>query len=444
MHSSRKKSQMSLRLKSSIMVIAALSISAALFFAIYLVGDWAVDKYYLTEEKGVAREKSYASEFDEYVKDNKIASYGHLSIREWCAKKGCIYLEVLTANGKIYATDGTFDDVHNKSDDDTFEEESAYTAHFSDGTAKFSLTEYSQQIIYNYILVGAIAAAVALFLILILAFMHMVVKRITVLSKEVREVCSGNLERDIVVSGKDEIGMLGNYTNDMRKSIISHYENERKALQANNELIAAISHDIRTPLTAIMGYSEIMSDDSNEDYDEIKQCAVNCKNKAYQLKEMTDTLFKYFFVYGNSKPEIHLETYSATLLLQQLLGEHIVYFQQQGYIVNTDKAEVIAEDFNIDTDVTLVRRVFDNVFSNVEKYADKNKEIVITISPKPDKNNKVHIKVLNYISKEKPTAASTKIGVKTSEKIMEELGGEFKFVSNKNRYTAEVIFKLGI
>lgn len=74
---------------------------------------------------------------------------------------------------------------------------------------------------------------------------------------------------------------------------------------------------------------------------------------------MSDKLFKYFLVYDSDDIAADLKSTSATLLIQQIIGEQSFLLQQQGFDVSF-KCDI--EDEQIDTDAVLLKRVFDNIF----------------------------------------------------------------------------------
>jgi signal transduction histidine kinase len=182
-----------------------------------------------------------------------------------------------------------------------------------------------------------------------------------------------------------------------------------------------------------MVYADALADSQVDDKQEIIRYASICRDKAYQLKELTDTLFRYFLVYGKQDVELKEEEYDASMLLQQLLGEHIVFLQQKNYLIRTVP---LRKDCRIKTDAAMLNRVFDNVFSNLEKYADRSRQINIS---EEAAGTFLKIQVKNYNAINNERAESTKIGLKTCQRIMEILGGDFIYMRNKDSFITQVI-----
>ncbi|HDR8210697.1 TPA: HAMP domain-containing protein, partial [Bacillus cereus] len=83
-------------------------------------------------------------------------------------------------------------------------------------------------------------------------------KRLSEINKSVKEISSGNLEIHIPISKNDEIGELAKNVNRMAKSLKESIENEKKSQEMKNEMISNISHDLRTPVTSLIGYADLL------------------------------------------------------------------------------------------------------------------------------------------------------------------------------------------
>lgn len=435
-----KKKSRSLRLKTGIIVVIALLIGIGSYYFSDFIGNKLIENIYLSEARCDERMESYVDSFRSFVDKNQISSTNLSSIKSWCKSQKYVYISVYSANKLYYETDGNFGEIYNADSQIEYylDEENAYPIDFSDGMNYVSIIEFSEAPYYTISTYTSLGIAMFIILLIILTYNQGLIRRVIRLSGEVREVCYGNLEKDIFIKGEDELGTLGDDVNEMRRSIIDHYEKEQEALNSNSELLTSISHDIRTPLTALIGYSEMMTDGHSKDCEELTRYANVCKDKAYQLKNMTDSMFKYFLVYGNNEIELDIQRYQLAGLLEQLLGEYTIGLRQKGYIVSS---ETLKDDCIVDTDVNMLKRVFDNVFSNTERYADKSKEI--RVSSVLNGSN-IIIQVVNYIEPNCHNPESTKIGLKTCEKIMSLLGGKFETYGDKKTFSANVILPRAI
>ena len=410
----------SLQVKIMLYGIISVAIGLIFYMTIQFGGENYIERVYMSEDRAQKRMDRLVDKFSRFVYSEDVNSYDYEEIKEWCKKQDNAYLMIFNSDGKLtFETDGTMSSVYpNGESDSTAGGSATYRISFEDGDYDLVMIEFSEYEYYDGVKVLGIIGALIGLVICLLAFSQTIIRKITFLSKEVWEVRNGNLQKTVSIRSNDEIGQLADDVNEMRLSIINHYEEAEKAREANKELLTSISHDIRTPLTSLIGFSEMM--DEETDVDLIKEYARICREKAYQLKNLTDQMFRYFLVYGNAEMELHLETYGARTFFEQFLGEYAASLSISGYQVDFKNLE---EDFTLETDVALLRRVFDNIFSNIKKYADKKQVIDIWVTMEKES---LIIVLENVIDECLDVSESTHIGVKICRKVMETLGGQYE------------------
>ena len=410
----------SLQVKIMLYGIISVAIGLIFYMTIQFGGENYIERVYMSEDRAQKRMDRLVDKFSRFVYSEDVNSYDYEEIKEWCKKQDNAYLMIFNSDGELtFETDGTMSSVYpNGESDSTAGGSATYRISFEDGDYDIVMIEFSEYEYYDGVKVLGIIGALIGLVICLLAFSQTIIRKITFLSKEVWEVRNGNLQKTVSIRSNDEIGQLADDVNEMRLSIINHYEEAEKAREANKELLTSISHDIRTPLTSLIGFSEMM--DEETDVDLIKEYARICREKAYQLKNLTDQMFRYFLVYGNAEMELHLETYGARNFFEQFLGEYAASLSISGYQVDFKNLE---EDFTLETDVALLRRVFDNIFSNIKKYADKKQVIDIWVTMEKES---LIIVLENVIDECLDVSESTHIGVKICRKVMETLGGQYE------------------
>jgi signal transduction histidine kinase len=224
---------------------------------------------------------------------------------------------------------------------------------------------------------------------------------------------------------------------EMRASFLDRLSKEKERSRSNQELITVMSHDIRTPLTTLIGYAEIMDKSPDLPEEDRQQYSSIIYQRALRLKELTDEMFYYFLVYGSSDIQVDLAYYNAQVLIPQLINDRLSAFQD----LDVDfQIQVIEYPFTVHTDISLLNRVFENIFSNIRKYGDLTFPITIEMRRKED--SFIHIEIRNRIRDENPDVESTHIGTKTCSKLMELLDGYFTFHSDEEFYTAEVLIPI--
>lgn len=311
-----------------------------------------------------------------------------------------------------------------------------YSISFADGNIAVSIVDFTKNFITNIITVSGLFLAFLAFAVITLLYNHHITKRVIRLSGEVVHIGSGDLESHVTCKGNDEIALLANNVDKMRNSIISRLQSEQNAWAANYELITSMSHDIRTPLTTLIGYLEMLESSNNLTPEQYKKYVEISKNRAFQLKDMSDRLFQYFLVFGNPNLELQLTETDASILLQQIIYEHTAALENDGYTVNV---EMFQESAYFSVDINHLQRLFDNIFSNIRKYGDKNKPVRITCAIE---NDSVRICVRNYTSTNSQKVASTRIGLQTCAKIVEQLKGNFEYITSQETFTVNITFPL--
>lgn len=145
------------------------------------------------------------------------------------------------------------------------------------------------------------------------------------------------------------------------------------------DLITGISHDLRTPLTSIIGYIELLRTDSYQDKDEYTRFVQNTYNKAIHLKKLLDDLFEYTRL-TSVDTHLNLRRINLFQLLDQLLFEFEPIAQENGVYIVKDIGDspIVA---SIDSDK--IARAIDNLLMNALKYSLKPGGISIRLKTSP-------------------------------------------------------------
>ena len=244
-------------------------------------------------------------------------------------------------------------------------------------------------------------------------------------------VSDGDMNYMIHAEGNDEISRLSHDIEDMRSAILSTLDSERAAREANAALITSMSHDIRTPLTVLIGYLDIMKSYSNDEM--MNEYIKRSEGTAMRLKKLSDDMFKYLLVFGDSNQSYELEEYDGATLTDQLISEHAVLLREQGYDVRI--TPVFEQNITLLTSAPELMRIVDNIFSNICKYADKTQPVNISVDVGEDK---VIMTFSNKIAEDCSRAESTEIGLKTCAKIAELISSEFTYTKSEDTFTARV------
>ncbi|MHA7963199.1 sensor histidine kinase [Paenibacillus sp. CAU 1782] len=192
-------------------------------------------------------------------------------------------------------------------------------------------------------------------------------------------ISEGNLDYRVPVVRKDEIGRVAEKINVMTERLQEQLGKERAIEQSKMELITGISHDLRTPLTSIIGYIELLRSDSFQSKDEYMRFIQNTYNKTIHFKKMLDDLFEYTRL---SSHEAHIEMQEIDLskLLAQLLFEFEPLAQENDMQVAMELAD---PPVNTLVDSEKIARAIDNLLMNALKYSIKPGTIGIKLQADP-------------------------------------------------------------
>lgn len=225
-------------------------------------------------------------------------------------------------------------------------------------------------IILLYVLFGIMVFAVA-FLLLQGRYMSYISR----ISTAMRNISDGDLNTTVEVVGDDEFADMAANLNRMVEEIRELMDKERESERTKNELITNIAHDLRTPLTSIIGYLELLSKTEHMDPDMQKKYIDITYTKAKRLQKLIEDLFGFTKLnYG--KISMRISKVDIVKLLSQLLEEFYPAFMDKGLAYELQSnvpAKVIKADGN------LLARLFDNLINNAIKYGTEGKRILVKV-----------------------------------------------------------------
>ena len=319
----KKNNHLSLNAKLMMVQLGSLCLALAVFLMSLTGGRWLLNRYYLNPEAGAQRELDYVQDLNRYVQENNLASYDTEALEVWTRARKYVYLALYRGETPILETDGYDTSVPIQSlqpsltannllpvdgreaADLSPDEDGYYRLQFADGIFRVSLVEFSETPYYDLVVILSLAVACMTLLATTVAYNRSVTRSIIRLSREVQWVEQGSREAIVHSDRTDEIGELARAVERMRRSIIQRMQSEQDAWSANSGLITAISHDIRTPLTALMGYLDLLEGKQYQNEEQMARYLGASRDKARQLKELTDELFRYFLVFATPQVKMN-------------------------------------------------------------------------------------------------------------------------------------------
>lgn len=220
-----------------------------------------------------------------------------------------------------------------------------------------------------------------------------IVKSYEQIELKLQDMYEGNndvvlLEDDVEKEFKNSIKYINDISNGFENAIQESMKSER----LKTELITNVSHDIKTPLTSIINYVDLLKQEEINN-EKAKEYIEILENKSYRLKKLTEDLVEASKASsGNIK--LNIEKIDIVELLKQSIGEFEDKFTGNGLEIITNYSK---ENIYINADSRYLYRVVENMFSNIAKYALENSRVYIDIF---EEGKKVSI-IIKNISKNK-------------------------------------------
>ena len=392
-----------------LVLLAAMVLGVAVYMGVTRLGAWAQDSIVYERLFSEDYKQNMLRDLQNYVSDNHISSSDYMQISVW-----------LTNNVGI----GFFYDQNAPAQGD-------YTIAFSDRTVSVlpyvTSNAYDQQIA----LVAAVLALAAVLLV-IAPFARRISSDIARLSADMAVIAGGDLSREVRLKGKTELAELAQSFDQMRRAIAARMQRESEAVRANQELVAALSHDLRTPLTKLSSYLELaMSDRFCNDGAGMRACVERAAKASRELNERTEELFSYFLVFSGeaAEPPV-LEVVDGTRVLSALLDEQAEFLRLRGFSV---EQQAVPEGLRLRVYLPGLSRVFDNMTSNILRYADSQRAVRTYVVANGER---VFVHFDNSVREDADRREGTNIGCRSAARQARLMGGELRTERAGNRYYA--------
>ena len=264
------------------------------------------------------------------------------------------------------------------------------------------------------------------------------------ISDAVQSISQGNLNTEVDVTGDDEFSAMAANLNKMSSDIRKLMDKEREAERTKNELITNVAHDLRTPLTSIIGYLELLAGNTQIPQEMQHKYIEIAYSKSRRLEKLIEDLFGFTKLnYG--KIAMHIGQIDIVKLLEQLLEEAYPNFEEKNLSYDLQSnvpAKIISADGN------LLARLLDNLIGNAIKYGADGKRVLVKIHGEEDT---VTVSVTNFgrviPADELPllfnkfyrveqsrsaTTGGTGLGLAIAKEIVDMHGGTIRVASDLN------------
>ncbi len=415
---------------------------------------------------------SYLDSFEAYVNDNEINSSDERLINRWLAqnKSGTLIVYISKDGQVVYdslqsywaktqvlsraadstentdqsslVSDNAFNgELSHKTDTDIYVGENygdnswflKREIEFADGTASVSMYGYFDEWVYNLAWIAEIIMSFVLCCIVFTCFLQRKIKYVIKLEKDIKVIETGGLDYEVEEQGNDELSSLANGLNQMRIALADNINTESKAVKANYDLVVEVSHDLRTPLTSLGLYLDLIRDGKYENDEQMNSYIQKCCRKVTQIKQMSDQLFERFYL--TKEQQIILESpMPPQSVFEDYLSNLCGYLDVNEFITTTSLSWT-KNKLSVSTDYT--SRIFENIASNIVKYADHDKPIDIKAF---EKDGMFILKFTNAVRILESHPESSQVGVKNIAFMMEKMNGRCEVEKKKDEYCIALYF----
>lgn len=205
------------------------------------------------------------------------------------------------------------------------------------------------------------------FILTFLFLTRRMVKDIIHLDQGLQVIAEGNLEYRVAVNRQDELGRVASSINHMTEQLQLQLQKERDLEKSKMDMISGISHDLRTPLTSIIGYIELLRTNSFQDTAEYERFIQNAYNKATHLKKLLDDLFEYTRL-TSADTRLELNKIDLNQLMGQLLFEFEPLAKENDIHIERRLGDSPVPAY---IDSNKLARAIDNLLMNALKYSLK-------------------------------------------------------------------------
>ena len=183
---------------------------------------------------------------------------------------------------------------------------------------------------------------------------------------ELHYIAQGHLDHRIPFRLKGSEQHVISSVNALVDSAVKSMDDERKIEKSKDELITNVSHDLRTPLTSIIGYLGLIEDKQYQSEEDILKYTHTAYEKAKQMKNLVEDLFEYTKVQQHGAP-VNIMQIDLNQLLEQLTASFELEGQHRGIEISS---KVVPNPLMIEADPEKLGRVFNNLVANAFKYGN--------------------------------------------------------------------------
>lgn len=416
------------------LLIVSAFVALGMFCVLDVAGQYITECYLQETDFIEKKNRGYVEKLQEYVEQNELSTKDTSKLNAWVKKQKLLFIRVYKDEILVFNSEYPEQEIWEEEiTAENYAWESYYKVEFSDGKAEVIIIGAYIYQFYNYVMIGEMILSFILFLLLVVLGIRRKMDYIRILCNEIEILEGGSLNYKITVKGKDELSELAEGLDSMRLSFESLIRQEAEMVRENQKIVTEMSHDLRTPITSIMLYTEILKNGKYKSDVQLKEYLDKIDLKAHRMKQLTDHLFEYSLIAGEREIELE-EAEQFEVLFYDLFSETCSFLEQKGFqiIFHVKWVNCIVQ---ISTDY--VMRILDNVTSNIMKYADPSAPVEIS---SVEEGHMVGFLFKNKIQRSERKLESTGIGIQNIKNMMQKMGGRAVVEEEGAQFRLELLF----
>lgn len=358
-----------------------ISIFVFIFFN-WLLGG-LLDDYLNTSDYIYRAQQTSIQNFTSYVNENCVPADDTILLHKWAKKYGVRRLLISREGTLVY--DSAYPDKIDLSIASTeyssWSSLHYHTVQFADGDADVYIDKNYTTPIYLAFYITLAGACVLLWMGIFVHSIHREVRYIQKLRQAVSDIEDEKMDGEIIANGEDELRDLARGLIHMRSALIEKRQAQKQMEESRTLLAMGMTHDLRTPLTALTTFLDLAK--NQKSMSDASEYIEGAYARVEQIDRLASELLEFFLIQSVTGVELEAAA-PAEYAIGDFLYEYYALLKEEGFHVCISDVEWGDEKTLLRVHTPYIERIVDNMFSNMCKYADKEKPVIFSSGQNDD------------------------------------------------------------
>lgn len=422
-------------------ILLAIAVSVLLYNILQPISKTALQTYYLNSDFLPRKTDAVGTMLQQNVAESGISSKQVQQMADWYSndgrpggcilrveKDGIVIYDSALNNVEYYRT---YSQASKTLDEEAYLR--TYPLEFSDGSATLYVYGYFDFFVDEAVRTFEFWLCLLLGICIVLWAVWKKLNYMELLNQSIRVLEGGQLDYKVPVQGTDELAQMARSLNEMSASLKQQMEQVQQAQTQRYDLITSLSHDLRTPLTAQLGYLELLAEHRYQtpaQHDEyLNKCVHSCRS----VIELSNGLFR---IASGECPQRDpkLEQLPAPDIFLQVFSEKLALLEETGWQVQY--LAPACTPCLLWLDIDALCRIADNLISNLQKYADPAQPVYFEVTAEDDR----FCVCLSNAVCTTPQGDSHGVGLKNVAALMERMHGQSSYTIESRTFCITLHF----